>query len=182
MSRWSVIAVVLIGCGSDSGGSAIDAGPVDAAASPIRINEVMPANAMSTCVDELGGNADWVELYNPTDADIDLGGYSATDDVGVPLRTTIVPGVMVPAHGYKLLWCDDDTQQGGDHLGFKLGAAGESFALFDPGVTMVDSVTWPALADDAVYARIPDGTGAFTTCTRATCGASNGAACAAGAP
>ena len=183
--------VLLAACGDDGSAStpsdaqasdaapssqdaAIDAPPLPL--SPIKINEVMPSNTAS-CADELGGFADWIELYNPSDAVIDLGGYTATDDVMVPLKSTLLPGLTIAAHGYLVLWADDDIEQGNAHLGFKLAAAAEAFALFDPGQRLVDTMSWTNAANDIAIARFPDGTGDFMSCAHATCAATNGAAC-----
>ncbi len=182
-STWILVAA-LVGCGDNARGT-LDAASqgadaaIDtpaAAPSPLRINEVMPSN-VAACADGLGGHADWVELYNPSAVDVDLGGYTVTDDLAVPLKSTLLPGLIVPAHGYRMLWCDDDVEQGPDHVAFKLSAAGESFAIFDPSITQVDSFTWTNAVNDVAYARIPDGTGDFATCA-ATCASTNGTSCA----
>lgn len=182
-TRAVLLAAALVACGNngDTPADAANDAASDAAidtpgASPLRINEVMPSN-VAACADPLGGHADWVELYNPSSADIDLGGYTVSDDLAVPLKSTLLPGLVVPAQGYRMLWCDDDIEQGPDHVAFKLSAGGEAFAIFDPGGTMVDSFTWTNAGNDVAYARVPDGSGAFASCA-ATCAASNGPSCA----
>src|SRR5262245_12762658 len=45
----------------------------------IRINEVMVLNE-STLADEGGKYPPWVELYNPTDSEFDVGGTPLSDD------------------------------------------------------------------------------------------------------
>ena len=123
---WTVLALCAA-CGDDAATAPDAAEDADAAsdaasdaelpASAIRINEVMPSN-LAACADQLGGFADYVELYNPSAVDIDLGGYTVTDDPAIPLKATLLPGLIVPAGGYRLLWCDDDTEQGPDHVVF----------------------------------------------------------------
>jgi len=192
-------AVVLIGlccaaCGgsdaasSDAGadGARGDADAADAAAPDtagasaagvLFINEVMPSNT-AACSDALGEFDDWVELYNAGDADLDLAGFTVTDDAALPTKAVLPAGVVVPAHGTLLLWADGQVQ-GVDHLSFKLDAAGEAFAIFAPDGAPIDAMTFAAATTDVSFARLPDGTGAFAPCARATCGALNGAACAA---
>ena len=66
------------------------------------INEFLADNAL-TNFDDDGDNEDWVELYNSGDEDIDLEGYSLSDDVENPGRWTF-PSVMIPARSYLLVW------------------------------------------------------------------------------
>lgn len=182
MSRALVVAALLAGCG-DNGSATPDAAdtPADAtvdtpasALGVLFINEVMTSNT-ATCADIVGEFDDWIELYNSGAAVIDLGGYTITDEPGKPKKVKLAPGVTVPAHGYKLLWADDQIQ-GLDHVAFKLTTAGESVTLFAPDGTQLDTYAWTSAAPtDNSYARHPDGTGAFTLTTTPTCGTSNGA-------
>lgn len=169
--RSCLFALAAAACGG--GGGATDA----AAAGALVINEVMPSNT-AACADGFGEFDDWVELYNPGAADLDLTGYTVTDDTAMPTRMTLPAGVVVPARGYKLLWCDDQVQ-GVDHLPFKLDAAGEQFAIYAPDGALIDSISFGMATTDASFARLPDGTGEFASCARPTCGAANGATCAA---
>jgi hypothetical protein len=182
------LAFAVAGCGHD--GPLADAGdgadgttaPLDAAidAAPVAgvlfVNEVMASNA-AACADPFGGFGDWVELYNRGDVALDLTGFTITDDTATPTKATLGPGVEVPAHGYKLIWCDDQADPGNDHVAFKLSASGEAFAIYTPGGTLVDSVTFAAIGTDVSLARIPDGTGSLIACQTGTCGASNGTTC-----
>ena len=164
-------------CGSSSSAADPDAAADGAAVTGLIINEVMASNT-SACADPFGEFDDWVELYNPGASDIDLGGFTVTDDTTQPTKATLSAGVIVPAHGRKVLWCDDQVQ-GTDHLPFKLSADGEQFAIYAADGTLIDSVTFGAATTDVAFARLPDGTGEFASCAHATCGAANGATCAA---
>ena len=142
------------------------------------INEVMASNT-AACADPFGEFDDWVELYNQGDVDLDLAGFTVTDDPAAPAKVTLQAGLRVPAHGYRLIWCDGQVQ-GLDHVSFKLDAAGEAFALFTPDGTLVDKLEFGAATTDASLARFPDGTGAPASCAASTCGAANGASCGGG--
>lgn len=142
------------------------------------INEILASNT-AACADPFGEFDDWVELYNAGDTELDLAGYTVTDDPAMPAKATLQAGLTIPAHGYKLLWCDGQVQ-GLDHLSFKLDAAGEAFAIFTPDGTLVDKVTFGAATTDISVARFPDGTGALAECNVPTCGTRNGASCGAG--
>jgi len=183
-ARWRSALLLLAACGGDDAASAVDAATADAtpdAATRVAlyINEVMPSNT-AACADSFGEYDDWVELYNAGASDVDLAGYYVTDDAAAPKKAPLAAGVTVPAHGYKVLWLDNQTQ-GVDHIAFKLDAAGEQFAIYAPDGTLIDSIMFGAATTDVSFARLPDGTGDFASCAHATCGAANGASCAAAA-
>ncbi|MFT7643852.1 MAG: hypothetical protein ACI9G1_005618, partial [Pirellulaceae bacterium] len=48
-------------------------------AGPLVISEIMADNDTGL-TDEDGDYSDWVEIHNPTDNDVDLTGWSLTDD------------------------------------------------------------------------------------------------------
>ncbi|MCE9571740.1 MAG: lamin tail domain-containing protein [Deltaproteobacteria bacterium] len=187
MRRFACATAIALGaCGGESGGGvdavvAVDTAPMapdaGSAVGTLFINEVMTSNT-TACPDPYGEYDDWVELYNASDAPIDLTGYTVTDDAGQPTKFTIGSGVVVPAHGYGILWCDDQISQGHDHIAFKL-ASGEAFVIYAPGGDMIDSVAFGTTATDVSFARLPDGTGEFASCALGTCGKTNGTTCAA---
>jgi hypothetical protein len=170
-----------------SGGSGADTGQTGSGGSgeagqpttsgQLAINELMPSNR-TTIVDEGGAYADWVEIYNSSAEDLDLGGYWVSDTFEQPLRTQLAQGLIVPAGGVLLLWVDSDIVQGDSHLPFNLDREGEAFLLSDPDGALLDSVEWPIIANsDESYARFPDGTGAFVWCTFPTPQELNGPSC-----
>jgi hypothetical protein len=145
----------------------------------IRLNEVMPANS-DNCRDEAGEHDDWIELYNPSDDDVDLGGYSLSDDTERPRRSVLPEGLVIPARSTLLFWADGTPAQGQTHLTFNLKASGEEVVLYDTQVRQVDLYRWSAAQSNFSLARVPDGSGAWVTCRNPTCGAVNTSAC--GAP
>lgn len=184
-AAWRCLLAAGIGLGACGGGdddttdAATASDATGAAGGGLFINEVMPSNA-AACADSFGEFDDWIELYNAGAADLDLTGYYVTDDTALPMKAQLPAGVIVPAHGFKLLWADDQVQ-GVDHLAFKLDAQGEQFAISGPDGVLIDSITFGAATTDVAFARLPDGTGDFASCAVATCGAANGASCAAAA-
>lgn len=136
-------------------------------------NEIMSSNA-ATIADESGAFPDWVELYNPGSADIDLSGWSITDDLSDPAKHIFAAGVTVPGGGYLLLWADDDEQDGPNHLPFKLAAEGEQLGLFAPDGTAMDQVEFGEIGTDISVARTPDGSADWQLTDDPTPGASNG--------
>ena len=165
-----VVATGLFGLSACDGGTVTD----DPRADHLRINEVMPANAAS-CLDGASEADDWLELFNDSDADIELDGITITDDRTTPDKFAL-DGQTVPAGGVLLLWADGTVAQGADHLPFKLSAAAEEVLLFI-GDVAVDEVTWTGALADVSQARFPDGSGDVVQCARSSCGEVNGAAC-----
>lgn len=124
-------------------------------APPVRINEIMAANAtgLKTRVRASAEAAfagtqltpDWIELHNVTAADFDLSGYALTDDADVPMKWQFPAGTIVPASGYLLVYADQLPvadpaldESGRLHANFKLGVDGEYLALVGPSGEPVD--------------------------------------------
>jgi hypothetical protein len=143
----------------------------------VSIDEVVPSNHHS-CTDETGGSSDWVELYNASDADLQLEGYVLTDSLEAPGAATVrLPKVTLPARGVKVFWADGRAELGAAHLAFQLKAEEEQVLLYGPDDSLLDRVDWKGVATDVSWARFPDGQGVFVQCTVPTCGALNGAKC-----
>ncbi|HEY9061452.1 MAG TPA: carbohydrate-binding domain-containing protein [Pseudobacteroides sp.] len=140
------------------------------------INEIMAANTITIRdgdVDDaksgaLGGAySDWIEIYNSSSQPVNLAGYTISDDGA---SWTISQGT-VPSNGYLLIWASDKSKVAADgqiHTNFKLTSAGETITLKKADGTIVDSVKFPALADDQSYSRITDGASEFTTASTPT--------------
>ncbi|MFT4664171.1 MAG: hypothetical protein ACI8YQ_001850 [Polaribacter sp.] len=133
----------------------------DTLAQSIFINEILASNS-NTNTDEFGESDDWVELYNATSNPIDIGGMYLTDDLGNLVKYYIPPTqasqTTIPAMGYLLVWCDNQSNQGAMHTTFKLSASGESFALVDSdGTTVIDSYTYGIMSANVSIGREQDG-------------------------
>jgi hypothetical protein len=130
-------------------------------AGDVAINELMALNT-TTQVDETGIYEDWAELYNNTNADIDLGGYYMTDDTANLAKWQIPAGTIISAGGYLIIWCDEDVADGPLHTNFKLSStSGESITLSNPNLNMIDQVFFGPQTANLGYARVPNGTGNF---------------------
>ena len=57
-----------------------------------------------------GDNEDFVEFYNPTGADVDLGGYFLTDNPANLDKFEIPAGTVVPAGGHLLVMCSGEGE------------------------------------------------------------------------
>jgi len=123
------------------------------------------ARNQSTLPNPLGHHFDdWFELYNPNDGPVDLSGYTLTDDLSRPTQWTVPPATTIPAHGFLLIWADNEPggtgPDTGFHTNFKLNQDGEAIGLFAPDGTQVDAVTFGPQAPDVSEGRFPDGVAA----------------------
>ena len=126
----------------------------------IVINELLASNSTGT-KDEKGQYDDWIELYNKSDATVDVSGYYITDDITKPKKWAIPTGTKITGKGYLTLWADEDGTQGPLHTNFKLSADGEFVYLYTPQEQLADSVTFGIQQNDVAFARNPNGTGKF---------------------
>jgi len=126
------------------------------------INEFMASNNSDSDInDPYGDYDDWIEIYNNSDANIDLGGMYLTDDLGNPTKWQIPTGypseTTVPADGFVVFWADDETTEGHLHTNFKLSGSGEEIGLFDiDGNTAIDTIAFGEQATNISYGRYPD--------------------------
>jgi hypothetical protein len=121
----------------------------------ILINELLAANE-SINTDETGEYEDWVELYYNIPGLISLDGYFLTDNLSEPDKW-MFPDVEIEGEGHLLIWTDNDEEDGPLHTSFKLSASGESVALFDPDLNLIDEISFGQQSDDISYGRAFDG-------------------------
>ncbi len=141
------------------------------------INEFMASNG-TTIADENGDYDDWIEIYNPNDFAVNIGGFYITDDLtdltAYQIPETDSSATTIPAGGFLLLWADKDTDQGILHVNIKLSGSGEQIGLVAPnGTTFVDSLTFGEQTEDVSYGRKPDGSDNWQFFDNPTPGASN---------
>lgn len=149
--------------------------PVPAPLPAVVVNEVVADN-LGTLFDEQGEADDWVELFNTSDAPIDLSGYFLSDRYGEPAKWSIPAGTVLPPQSGLIIWCDEDLTQGPMHANFKLSKSGEGVYLFTPDPVaplLVDALVFPELDVDESYARFPDGAEFAARSAQPTPGAEN---------
>ncbi len=122
------------------------------------VNELLAQND-STNTDQGTEYDDWFELYNPGDESINLQGMYVSDNILIP-RKWRLGNLSIPAKGFLLLWADGDTEQGANHVSFKLSGGGEELGLFDRDErqnTAIDFIRFEAQVADVSYGRTQDG-------------------------
>lgn len=133
--------------------------------SSVVINEIVASNTQ-VFPDGDGDFTDWVELYNPNNVAVDIGGWQIADDAGI--GWPIPAGNSIPANGYLIIFASDKGTPGepgfpgpaGElHANFKLSSAGETVTLINNNFSIEDSVTYPSILTDQSYGT--DGFGGF---------------------
>lgn len=140
------------------------------------INEVMADNER-TIEDVTGEFVDWVELYNPSDAEINLSGYYITDNVDDPTKYKFVANgnkAIIPPKGFLIIWTDGEEWKGDLHTNFSLSKSGEFIGLYAPdGQTLVDGFEFEEMDEDISFGRSPDGSAELVFFTETTPGSAN---------
>ena len=98
---------------------------------------------------------DWIELYNTTSSAIDISGYKIYDtggQTGSKTKMAIPTGTTIAAHGFFVIVTDDTSASG-----FGLSSSGETVWLENASGTVIDTVTFAAMATTQSYGRSPDG-------------------------
>lgn len=123
------------------------------------INEFMASN-QSTITDEFDAHADWIEIFNPNNSAVDLATFYISDDKTNPYKYQLKRGsqeTIIPALGFKIIWCDDRTERGILHTNFKLDASGEDIVLTAPDSSIIEEISYGIQTTDVSYGRETDG-------------------------
>ena len=126
------------------------------------ISEFMASNS-TVLPDEDGDFSDWIEISNPTNNPIDLGGYHLTDDDDDPEKWTF-PRISLPANSSIIVFAsgkDRTDAKSPLHTDFELNAKGEYLALIskDNKTILTEfSPVFPTQNEDQSY-----GTSSFTS-------------------
>jgi predicted extracellular nuclease len=118
---------------------------------PLKMNEIYSRGVVN--------NADWIEIYNPSGAPVDLAGYKIYDvggQSGTKPKREFPAGATVPANGFYVI-TTDSAYSVSDLSNFGLSSGGESVWLENPAGTIIDNVAFPAMGTTQTYGRIPDG-------------------------
>lgn len=129
----------------------------------IKINEVLANARNSTNTD--GTVTDWVELYNPSNGQIDLSGMSLTDQIANSRRWVFPQGSVIAATGYRIVRFDSAAPATTNfaavlNTGFGMKAAGDSLYLFNrpqSGGELLDAISFGIQAPDWSIGRVPNG-------------------------
>ncbi|MFK7770641.1 MAG: CotH kinase family protein [Saprospiraceae bacterium] len=123
----------------------------------IAINEFMSDNTNSI-VDQDGEFSDWIELYNYSNAPINLLNYSLSDQDN-DLTKWKFPEVIIPAHSFLVIFASNkDILNANElHTNFKISSSGEPLFLSNNVGQIIDQIDPVELLENQSYGRSPDG-------------------------
>jgi hypothetical protein len=145
------------------------------------LNEVLARNLQSG-LSPWGSSADWIELYNPSNAVVDISGFALSKPGGSQWSFPI--GTSMPSNGYLRVWCDGSypasvTNTFALNTGFSLGASSDTVFLFNNLGQTVDSISFGFQVPDLSIGRSG---GTWLLLAAPTPGAANAAPAALGDP
>ncbi|MBN1184031.1 MAG: chitobiase/beta-hexosaminidase C-terminal domain-containing protein [Bacteroidales bacterium] len=126
----------------------------------VMITEFLAVNS-SIIGDEDGDSTDWIELYNPTDAPINLKGWFISDDVTEPYKWKF-PDVTIDAKEYMVIFASSKNKVDSSstlHTNFKLSSGGENIILTKANmqdVVFAFPTNYPLQFKDISYGIIGD--------------------------
>lgn len=140
------------------------------------INEFMAVNT-STIEDPFGDYLGWIEIFNPNDQEVDLGGYYLSNDHEEPLKYQLPQGeaeTLIPAQSFLLLWTGGNEEQSAAHLNFSIPHQGGMISLYGPeGAVLIDEINYGWQNADESYGRENDGADGWIYFSNPTPGESN---------
>lgn len=148
------------------------AGAFGQSATSLCINEVM-VNNQTNYQDDYGQQNAWIELFNSSYASVDVRNCYLTNNPAVldpslsaPERAALMYPIpkgdtktKIAPRQHLLFWADAQPGKGNFHTNFALDSVGPNWiALYDANaITLLDSITVPALPADCSYALVNDG-------------------------
>jgi len=115
---------------------------------------------------------DFIELYNPDTAAVNLSGLYLTDNpTNQKTKQQIPPLSFIGAGGFQELKADGRNQSG--HVDFRLDAKTEILGLFDAELVQLGRVYYGPQTEDISQGRAPDGTDTIEFFTLPTPGVGN---------
>lgn len=146
-----------------------------ATAASLIINEVMAGNIDQFISPAFNFDA-WIELYNPSDKAVELGGLYVSDTQANLQKYQLPPSFgVLPAHGYRLLWFDSHSLNP-QNIDFKLDTDGGMLFISDASGQLITSLSYPAAKERVAYARTTDGGTTWGETSEPTPGSANQAA------
>jgi predicted extracellular nuclease len=125
------------------------------------------------------GNGEWFELFNSTDADIDIDGWTVADNGSDDFVINNGGSLTIPAGGFVVLGNNSDINSNGDvnvayqYSGMFLGNSSDELVLLDTDLAEIDRVEWdngstfpdPSGASMALIDPILDNNSGASWCT-----------------
>ena len=139
------------------------------------VNELMASN-VGTVMSPATNFDSWIEVYNPSDEEVNLAGMYMSDDAANLTLWHLPQDIgSVPAKGFKVIWLGSNNIKT-TQAPFKLDCDGGTIYLSDQNGNLIFSQDYPEAMSRTAYARKVDGTGEWGWTADATPGESNATA------
>ena len=120
------------------------------------INEVMASNTGEVMSPAINFDS-WIEVYNPGEATVNLGGMYLSVDPSNPLAWQMPSNIgSVPAKGFKVIWLGSNDIKS-NQAPFKLDCDGGTIVLSDKNGEVITKQNYPEAMSRTAYARKTDG-------------------------
>jgi hypothetical protein len=140
------------------------------------INEYSASN-LRTFPDNYGKYEDWIELYNPGNQTLDIGGWYLSDKESKPKKWKIPAGTILQPKGFIIFWTSgrDESKDGHFHTNFKFTQTdGDEFVvLANKSGTVTEKYPLTLTRLTHSVSKKNDGDTQFMICTEPTPGYSN---------
>ena len=122
----------------------------------ITINELMASNA-GVVMSPATNFDSWIELYNPSEQEINLSGMYLSNDPTMPTLWQMPQDIgTIPAKGFKVVWLGSNDILS-NQAPFKLDCDGGTICLNDKNGQLITSVDYPKAMSRTAWARTSDG-------------------------
>ena len=120
------------------------------------INEVMASNTGEVMSPAINFDS-WIEVYNPGETTVNLGGMYLSVDPSNPLAWQMPSNMgSVPAKGFKVIWLGSNDIKS-NQAPFKLDCDGGTIVLSDKNGEVITKQNYPEAMSRTAYARKTDG-------------------------
>ncbi len=143
---------------------------------PVKINEISASN--SVYINDHYQKNDWIEMYNTTDAEIDIAGMYVSDNLSKPLKwqvpsTDVAVRTVIDPHGFLIIWADKLTPINQLHSSFKLAAEGGEVLITAADESWCDTLCYTVHNGTQSVGLYPDGSNTVYVMDKPTLAANN---------
>lgn len=122
------------------------------------------ADNEDTLDDENGDSSDWIELYNGSNAAVNLSGWFLSNNALVP-DLWALPNVSIPAYGFLTVYASAKNRSDPAnplHTNFTLAKLSGTLSLMKPDTSLASTFTYGAQVGDVSYGLLPNVGGGYT--------------------
>ena len=134
----------------------------------LQINEVVPRPL------RVEGKDEFIEIHNPSELVVDIGGYFLTDQRGNPTKWRIPDGTTIAPKGFAVFYSSGASRR--PRTNFRLSNSGEFVGLFgrlEEGNLLVDGIAFRGMKPGESWGRAADVSRSFRVWKDPTPGARN---------